>query len=97
MCFRIDLKFYFSSNIHNCINDVCYSFCSDLLDPFNSLYAERLLFNLKDHFIAYHSKINHNIWNLGYRGNFLNIPETTIMQSKHILTNGFTFGSKSSL
>ncbi len=85
MCISINLKFYFSSDKYNCINELLYSFYPYLLDPFNSLYAERLLFRLSEHFIAYHLTENHSIWNLGYRGNFLNIPGITIMQSKQKL------------
>lgn len=86
MSLQIKLKFYFSSDINKCINNIDYSFCPDLLDPFNSIYSERLLFNLRDHFIAYRSKRNNNIWNLTFRGNFSNVPELSIMQSKHMLT-----------
>src|SRR5699024_6073566 len=63
-----------------------YSFPPYLLDSFNSLYAERLLFNLSDHFLAYQSKRKNNIWNLGHQGNFLDIPGISMMQYKHMLT-----------
>lgn len=86
MSLQINLKFYFSSDKNRCINNIDYSFSPGLLDLFNIFYAERLLLNLGYHFIAYHSKRKSNIWNLSYRGNFLNVPELTNMQSKHMLT-----------